>query len=222
MSKKPELIVMLTWHDYTVENALQVFEECKDSMACCWGMKEHSLPVEQMKELYARMRACGKTTFLEVVAYTEEEGLIGARMAAECGCDILMGTKYADSINQYCQEHGLKYMPFVGEIVNRPSVLTGDIDELVREAKECIAHGVYGINLLGYRYIGDIDALYHAFMREIEVPVCLAGSINSYDRLDEIKTLAPSLFTIGSAFFEHKFGQSISEQIDNVCRYMQE
>ena len=96
MSKKPELVVMLTWHDYTVDNALQVFEACKDSMACCWGMKEHSLPVEQMKELYARMHACGKTTFLEVVTYTEEEGLAGAQLAAECGCDILMGTKYAD------------------------------------------------------------------------------------------------------------------------------
>lgn len=222
MPKKPELIVMLTWHDYTVENAQQVFDECKDSMARCWGMKEHSLPVEQMKELYAQMKACGKTTFLEVVAYTEEEGLTGARLAAECGCDILMGTKYADSINQFCQEHGLKYMPFVGEILNRPSVLKGGIEELVREAKECIAHGVYGINLLGYRYVGDIDALYQAFMQEIEAPVCLAGSINSYERLDEIKTLAPSFYTIGSAFFEHRFGENISQQIDNVSRYIQE
>ena len=222
MPKKPELIVMLTWHDYTVENAQQVFDECKDSMARCWGMKEHSWPVEQMKELYAKMKACGKTTFLEVVAYTEEEGLTGARLAAECGCDILMGTKYADSINQFCQEHGLKYMPFVGEILNRPSVLKGGIEELVREAKECIAHGVYGINLLGYRYVGDIDALYQAFMQEIEAPVCLAGSINSYERLDEIKTLAPSFYTIGSAFFEHRFGENISQQIDNVSRYIQE
>ena len=87
MPKKPELIVMLTWHDYTVENAQQVFDECKDSMARCWGMKEHSLPVEQMKELYAKMKACGKTTFLEVVAYTEEEGLTGARLAAECDAE---------------------------------------------------------------------------------------------------------------------------------------
>lgn len=222
MPKKPELIVMLTWYDYTVENAIQVFEQSKDSMARCWGMKEHSLPKEQMKQLYAYMRACGKTTFLEVVAYTEEEGLAGARLAAECGCDILMGTKYSHAINQYCKDNGLKYMPFVGDIIDRPSVLKGEVDELVREAKACMANGVYGINLLGYRYVGDCDALYEAFKREIDAPVCLAGSINSYDRLDEIKTLAPSLFTIGSAFFEHKFGDSIAEQIDNVCRYMQE
>ena len=221
MPKKPELIVMLTWHDYTVENALQVFEESKDSMARCWGMKEHSLPVEQMKELYARMRACGKTTLLEVVAYNEADGLAGARLAAECGCDILLGTKYADSINRFCQEHGLKYMPFVGDIVDRPSVLKGEVEELVEEAKECLARGVYGINLLGYRYDGDYKALYKAFMENIDAPVCLAGSINSYERLDEIKRLAPSLFTIGSAFFEKKFGETVAEQIDKVYRYMQ-
>ena len=221
MPKKSELIVMLTWHDYTVENALQVFEESKDSTARCWGMKEHSLPVEQMKELYARMRACGKTTLLEVVAYSEAEGLAGAKLAAECGCDILLGTKYADSINHYCQEHGIKYMPFVGDIVGRPSVLRGDVNALVREAKECLSRGVYGINLLGYRYEGDYNLLYEAFIENIDAPVCLAGSINSYDRLDEIKRLAPSLFTIGSAFFEKKFGETIAEQIDNVHQYMQ-
>ena len=79
MPKKPELIVMLTWHDYTVENAHQVFEQCKDAQASYWGMKELPLPMEQMQQLYAYMKSCGKTTILEVVAYTEEEGLAGAR-----------------------------------------------------------------------------------------------------------------------------------------------
>lgn len=39
------------------------------------------------------MKECGKTTFLEVVAYTEAEELEGAKMAADCGCEILMSTK---------------------------------------------------------------------------------------------------------------------------------
>lgn len=39
-------------------------------------------------------------------------------MAVECECDILMGTMYFDSINKFCKENNLKYMPFVG-IVNK-------------------------------------------------------------------------------------------------------
>ena len=61
--------------DYTVENAAQVFEQCKASKAQYWGFKEHPLPLEQMKKIYESMKQCGKTTFLEVVSYSEEEGL---------------------------------------------------------------------------------------------------------------------------------------------------
>ena len=72
---------MLTWHDYTVDNAADIFELCRHSKARYWGFKEHPLPPEQMRQLYDRMHQCGKTTFLEVVAYTEDEGLAGARLA---------------------------------------------------------------------------------------------------------------------------------------------
>ena len=68
------LIVMLTNNDKTVDNAYEIFEKCKDSKAKCWGFKEEPLPLEEMKKLYTYMKKCGKTTFLEVVAYTEEEG----------------------------------------------------------------------------------------------------------------------------------------------------
>ena len=77
----PELIVMLTYNDLTVKNAFDIFEQCKDSKAKYWGFKEEGLPLEQMKKLYAYMKECGKTTGLEVVAYTEEECLAGAEMA---------------------------------------------------------------------------------------------------------------------------------------------
>lgn len=43
-----------------------------------------------MKELYSYMKQCGKTTFLEVVAYTEEECMEGAKMGVACGVDYLL------------------------------------------------------------------------------------------------------------------------------------
>lgn len=219
-SINPELIVMLTWHDYTVENAAAVFEQCKDSKAKFWGFKEHPLPIKEMKNLYSRMKDCDKTTLLEVVAYSEEEGLEGARIAAQCQCDILMGTCFFESINDFCQRHNIKYMPFVGRITGRPSVLEGNINDMIEEAQRYIAQGAYGIDLLGYRYTGDAIALNNAIVKNVPAPVCLAGSIDSYQRLDEVKTASPWAFTIGSAFFENKFDGTFAQQINKVCDYI--
>lgn len=219
-SINPELIVMLTWHDYTVENAAAVFEQCKDSKAKFWGFKEHPLPIKEMKNLYSRMKDCGKTTLLEVVAYSEEEGLEGARIAAQCQCDILMGTCFFESINDFCQRHNIKYMPFVGRITGRPSVLEGNINDMIEEAQRYIAQGAYGIDLLGYRYTGDAIALNNAIVKNVPASVCLAGSIDSYQRLDEVKTASPWAFTIGSAFFENKFDGTFAQQINKVCDYI--
>ena len=222
MNRTPELVVMLTYNDFTVSDATKIFEDCKNSKARCWGFKEHPLPLEQMKQLYRRIKECGKTTFLEVVAYSEAEGLEGAKIAAECGCDVLMGTVFHDSINDFCSEHGLKYMPFVGDITGRPSVLHGTIDGMIAEAQRYIAKGAYGIDLLGYRFIGDAVALNKAFVKSVDAPVCLAGSIDSFKRLDEVKQAAPWAFTIGSAFFDKKFGETFEEQINAVCDYMEQ
>ena len=123
MEENLNLIVMLTHNDRTVENAYEIFDKCKNSKANFWGFKEKPLSLNQMKKLYKYMKENGKTTFLEVVEYTEKEGLKGAKTAVECGCDILMGTVFFDSINEFCKKNNLKYMPFVGKVTKRPSIL---------------------------------------------------------------------------------------------------
>lgn len=221
MKENLNLIVMLTHNDKTVKNSFKIFEECRNSKAKLWGFKEKPLPVDEMKKLYKYMKKCGKMTFLEVVEYTEKEGLEGAKLAVECGCDILMGTVFFDSINEFCKSNNLKYMPFVGKVTQRPSILEGDINEIIVEAKEYQKKGVYGFDLLGYRYVGDAVELNKKFVEEIEIPVCLAGSINSYMRLDEVKNVKPWAFTIGSAFFENKFDGTFKEQINKVYEYIE-
>ncbi|MBP0972749.1 MAG: hypothetical protein J5851_02445 [Oscillospiraceae bacterium] len=222
MQHEPMLIVMLTHDDKTVLNAAEIFEQCKDSAAQYWGMKEEPLPPEEMKALYKRMRECGKTTVLEVVSYTEDKCLEGAQLAVDCGCDILMGTMFFDSVNRFCKEHDLRYMPFVGEVYDRPSILGGDIDGIIAEAKDHIAKGACGIDLLGYRFVGDAVELNRRLVAEVPAPVCIAGSINSFERLDEVTEADPWAFTIGSAFFENQFGEDFCTQINKVCAYMKE
>lgn len=220
MSNKLNLIVMLTYNDETVDNAHEIFEQCKNSEAKFWGLKEKSLSLDKMKNLYKYMKECGKITFLEVVEYTEKGGLDGARIAVECGCNVLMGTVFFDSINKFCKENNLKYMPFVGKVTERPSILEGEIEEIIKEAGEYLKKGVYGFDLLGYRYTGNAQKLNETFVLEIKAPVCIAGSINGYERLDELKNANPWAFTIGSAFFENKFDGTFEEQINKVCRYI--
>lgn len=222
MNNIPNLIVMLTHNDKTVLNAYDIFEKCKNSKAKFWGFKEEPLPLDEMKRLYSYMKSMGKTTFLEVIAYDEQNGLKGAQMAVECGVDILMGTVFYDSINNFCKENNLKYMPFVGRVSERPSILEGDIDDMIQEANIYISKGAYGIDLLGYRYIsGNPIELNKKIVEKINAPVCIAGSINSYQRLDEIKEANPWSFTIGGAFFENKFGEDFEKQINNVCNYIE-
>ena len=218
--KNPELIVMLTHHDKSIENAYEIFEQCKNSKANFWGFKEKPLPIDEMKRLFSYMKECGKTTFLEVVEYTEKEGLAGAKIALECGVDFLMGTVFFDSINDFCKENNLKYMPFVGKVAGRPSILEGSAEEMVAEANTYLKKGVYGFDLLGYRHKGNPTEIINNFIRAINTPVCVAGSIDSYQRIDEVKNAGAWAFTIGRAFFENKFGATYSEQIDKVCNYI--
>ena len=217
----PKLIVMLTHNDRTVSNAAEIFNSCKNSKAEIFGFKEEGIPFAEMKKLFETMRNCGKITALEVVAYNEKECLDAAEKAVECRCNFLMGTKFFDSVNNFCRKNNLKYMPFVGEITGRPSVLEGTLESMIDEAKICLSKGVFGIDLLGYRYTGDAVALNKNFVAQINAPVCIAGSVNSYQRLDEVKAANSWAFTIGGAFFENKFGEDFSAQIDTVCNYME-
>jgi hypothetical protein len=220
MNEKSKLIVMLTKNDLTVKNARDIFEECKDSKATMWGFKEAGLPLAKMKLLFNYMKSLKKETFLEVVAYSEEEGLLGAKMAKECHCDYLIGTNYFDSINKYCQKNNIKYMPYVGIVNERPSILSGDISDMIKEANNYLSKGVYGVNLLGYRYNKNQDKLIKQLILNFNGKVCLAGSIDSYERLNTIKKYNPWAFTIGSAFFDNKFDGTFLEQVDKVIDYV--
>ncbi|MCD8871705.1 hypothetical protein [Staphylococcus gallinarum] len=215
-----ELIVMLTHNDFTVENAYQVFESCKDTDVKFWGFKEKGISTADMKVLFDYMKKNGKTTVLEVVEYDEASSLKGAKTAQYCGCDILMGTTYFESVNTYCQDNSVKYMPFAGNISGRPSILEGNIETIIQEAKSILNKNVFGFDLLGYRYTGNAIKLISDFVKELDAPVVIAGSIDSYDKLDFVKSVDPWAFTIGSAFFENKFDGSFKEQVEKVYHYI--
>ena len=202
---KPEFILMLTYNDSTVKDALQIFRECKDAPVGHWGFKDVGLPPDEMKVLIQEMKAVGKTTYLEVVSLSEEEGLRGAKIAVEAGFDILMGTVFFDSILDYLKDKPIKYYPFPGHIFSHPSIMDGTIDEIVAHARFLESKGVPGMDLLSYRYIGDAPLLLREVVKATMVPIVSAGSIDSYKRLAEVWQSGAWGFTIGSALFDKKF-----------------
>ena len=202
---KPEFILMLTYNDRTVKNALELFRECRDTAVTHWGFKDVGLPPAEMRRLVSAMKKAGKTTFLEVVSLSEAEGLAGARLAVEAGFDILMGTVFFDSILDYIKGKPIQYYPFPGHVTGHPSILDGSIDAIVEHARFLEGRGVQGMDLLSYRYVGDAPALLRAVVQATNVPIVSAGSIDSYRRLAEVWDARAWGFTIGSALFDRKF-----------------
>ena len=218
----PQLITMLTYKDETVKNSFEVFDQCADLPASFWGFKDVGLPKHDMKRLVERMKAKGKTTFLEVVSLTETECLDGARLALDCGFDYLMGTVYYDSVFRLMRGKATKFFPFAGKVSGHPSILEGSIPEIVADGRRMQDLGVAGFDLLAYRYTADAEALAEAFVQGVRVPVVLAGSIDGFPRLDVMKRIQPWAFTIGSAFFDKKFVPegSFREQMARVLDYL--
>lgn len=220
---KPVFILMLTHNDTTVKNALKIFRECRDTPVSHWGFKDVGLPPEDMKALVREMKNSGKTTFLEVVSLSEEQGLRGAQIAVEAGFDILMGTVFFDSILNYLKGKPIQYYPFPGHIYGHPSIMDGTIEDIVTHAKFLESKGVQGMDLLSYRYTGDAPLLLCEVVKATQVPIVSAGSIESYRRLAEVWKAGAWGFTIGSALFDKKFAPKGSF-LDNtlaVCNWLE-
>ena len=217
-----QLIVMLTNNDKTVKDAIGVFDLSKDLPVQFWGFKNIGLRIEQMKQLVKNMKDAEKTTFLEVVSYTEDECMKAAKLAVECNFDYLMGTLFYDSVFNFLKDKPIKYSPFCGKVSGSPSILEGTIDEIINDAKNMQKKGVDAFDILAYRYVGDPEELAEKFIQAIDIPVIIAGSINSYERLDKINELNPWGFTMGTALFKKNFdkGGTFKDNLKNVIDYL--
>ncbi len=221
---RPELIVMLTHHDKTVPEALELFQRTKDYPITHWGFKDVGISPEEMQTVVTAMKDAGKITFLEVVSLSEEEGLRGARLAVDLGFEILMGTVYFPSIREYLQDKTVRYYPFPGHVHSHPSILDGEIEKIVAHACELEAYGVHGLDLLTYRYTGNAPSLLSQVVRSTRIPVVSAGSIASFERITEVWDSGAWGFTIGSAFFDKQFvpNGSFEENVLAVCNWLEE
>jgi phosphoribosylformimino-5-aminoimidazole carboxamide ribonucleotide (ProFAR) isomerase len=79
--------------------------------------------------------------------------------------------------------------------------------------------GMWGLDLLAYRYDGDVERLVRAVVESVEVPVIAAGSVDSEEKIRALADAGVWGFTVGSAIFEGRFAHnsaSTREQVETV------
>jgi len=218
--KMVEFIFFLTYSDVTVYNAIDVFDEIKDTPINFVGFKDIGLPKEKLKKLIGKMKKAGKTTFLEVVSATKEDNISSTKMGIELGVDNLIGGTYIEETLPLIKNTGIKYFPYIGKIVGHPCLLRGTIEEITKDAKRVENLGVNGIDLLAYRYDGDIESLIKSVQKAVKIPLIIAGSIDNLKKVRKMVELDVWAFTVGSAVFDKKFAPKgkLRDQISAVLK----
>ena len=215
-----EFIFMETYNDMTRSDAIKVYKEIRDTKIKFIGFKDIGLPIGQLKELHSMMKKDRRTTFLEVVSASEKETIQSTKVALELGVDYLIGGTYIDSTLPLIKNKNIKYFPYVGKIVDHPCKLRGSIEEMVQYTKKVKEKAIPGINLLAYRYNGDVDKLIEK-VSSVGLPMIVAGSIDSYERVRKMKEMGIWAFTIGGAIFDKKFVSNGSFK-DNINAVLKE
>lgn len=194
-----EFIFMLTRDDKTLTDAREVYASIVGSGVRHVGCKDIGLPREELQSLMSELEANGHTSYLEVVSESEQATLASARTAAEIGPDYLIGGTLIEPVQEILAGTGIKFFPYVGRIVGHPCFLRGSIAEIADDARRAEALGVDGINLLAYRYDGDVEALVEAVVDATSLPVIAAGSVDSAERIRALEHQGVWAFTIGTA-----------------------
>src|SRR5688500_1446971 len=122
----PELIFMLTHHDQTLENALDVYDEIRDLPLRYVGFKDVGVPADTLRELTGRMHEDGREVRLEVVSERAEDELRSVAAAVDIGVDwVLGGTNPDAALEVLAAVPNVRYCPFPGRVVGHPSQLRG-------------------------------------------------------------------------------------------------
>jgi hypothetical protein len=221
-----EFVFMLTHHDATIADPLEVLDMVSRSGLQYVGFKDVGAEVPVLREVTARAHDAGMQVMLEVVSTSQQDELRSVAAATEIGVDWLLGGTHPAAGLKVLQSSGAdrlpRYCPFPGEVTGHPSVLHGTIGEIADSARQITSmDGVFGLDLLAYRHpSADAAELTRAVVRAAAGPVIAAGSVASVGQILALAEAGAWGFTIGGAIFEGKLpgGPSIDGQVREVLR----
>jgi hypothetical protein len=213
-----EFIFMLTRDDLTLPDAKRVWEDVASVGVTHVGCKDVGLPEPELRDFLSAVRDAGHTTYLEVVSETPEDELRSAEVALRVAPDYLIGGTQVEPVMELIAGSGMKYFPYVGQIVGHPCLLRGSIDQICEDARRVEQLGADGINLLAYRYDGDVPALVEAVGAATGLPLICAGSVDSTARIAQLAELGVWAFTVGTAALDTRFveGGTLADQLTAI------
>ncbi|MDH0863331.1 4-hydroxythreonine-4-phosphate dehydrogenase PdxA [Mitsuaria sp. GD03876] len=222
----PDFIFMLTRQDRTVPDAKERLREVLARGVRHIGFKDIGLPLPVLHELTDAIQAGGALAYLEVVSLDEASEIASARAAVELGVDVLMGGTRPEAVLPILRGTAIRYYPFPGRVTGHPSVLEGDLDEIVASARRIAAlDGVAGLDLLAYRFRGDVPALIDAVCAAVDKPVVVAGSIDRRERLETVARSRAAGFTVGTAALDGVFParrSGLTGQLETIQDWVRE
>ncbi len=106
-----EFIFMLTQNDRTVENALDVYGEIRDTPLRFVGFKDVGVSRNTLQALTDAMHEDGRSVFLEVVSVSREDELASIKAALEVGVDYILGGTHPDEALKLLEGAPVQYFP---------------------------------------------------------------------------------------------------------------
>jgi len=216
-------IFMLTRNDKTVVDAEIHLAKALSAGVHHIGFKDVGLPFNALKKLNTAIKSGGATSYLEVVSLDRESEIASARAAIDIGVDILLGGTHVNEVVPLLSGTDIQYYPFPGEIIGHPSVLAGSIDEIVSSAKLLASKdGVDGLDLLAYRSTQDVPKLMAAVCAATDIPVIMAGSIDTLKHISDVKKAGAAGFTIGTAALDGNYPARSNDLSDQLAAIMKD
>jgi hypothetical protein len=217
-----DFIFMLTRQDQTVSDCLAVLAEIEPVGLRHIGFKDVGAELETLAVLNRRIKENGATSYMEVVATSAEAALNSARIALQIGVDRLLGGTQVKEILEILQGSGIAYYPFPGRPVGHPTRLGGTPEQVEADARECMALGCAGVDLLAYRATEaepiDLVKAARSGLGAKGRLIC-AGAVDSAARIAALADAGCDAFTIGSAAFDGSFSPrkgSLRSQLKDI------
>lgn len=215
-----ELVFMLTQHDRTVPDARGAYQQIRHLPVAHVGFKDVGADPDTLRTLTEAIHADGKRAYLEVVAPDRDAELAAIRTGLDLGVDVVMGGTHHDDALALLAGADVAYFPFPGDVRGHPSTLHGPLDVIVADARRLAAlPGVSGLDLLALRWAdGDGVELARAVREAVDVPLVVAGSIDSRDRARAIAATGAWGYTVGSAAFAGQLatGGGLADQLTTL------
>jgi len=207
-----DFIFMLTDHDRTVPNCLEVFDEVAGLGLKHIGFKDVGVDATTLKALARRIKASGALAYVEVVSTTAETIRRSIQTAAGLGVDRVLGGQETTFALESLTESGAGYYPFPGRPTGHPTRLGGSPADIERDCAKARSAGCPGVDLLAYRATeADPLDLIRAARRGLgdEGYLIVAGSISSAERVRAVGAAGADAFTVGTAIFDGSFAPGV-------------